>query len=250
MSDTAATNTQIGRRADGTVRLVLTSDSHERHSDLIVPDGDIFIFAGDVGDGEDVIFDFDQWLARMPHPIKLIVPGNHDYSLLGHSGRNLITNANLLIEESINVLGLKIWGSPITPLRDGAFGVGAEQDRERLFSFIPRDTDVVITHSPPYGILDQPSPAREHLGCRALLNAVVRVQPTLHAFGHVHGAYGTTTFGDTFFANASLVDADHKLKNSPIVIDIVMPEPVPPVPQSYQPICSSPGRSARTQGKC
>src|SRR4051812_924372 len=106
--------------------------------------------------------------------------------------------------------------------------MGVEQDRERFFSLIPCDTDVVISHSPPHGILDQTSATREHLGCRALLNAVVRVQPTLHAFGHVHGAYGTTTFGDMFFTNASVVGPDYKVKTSPIVIDIVMPEAAPP----------------------
>jgi Icc-related predicted phosphoesterase len=113
----------------------------------------------------------------------------------------------------------------VTSLQNCAFGVGADEDRERIYSLIPGDADIVITHTPPHGILDKPSPDSEHLGCRPLLSAVVcRVQPTLHVFGHVHGAYGTTTLANTFFVNASLAGPDYNLKNSPVVVDIVLPE--------------------------
>ncbi|KIW07977.1 uncharacterized protein PV09_01876 [Verruconis gallopava] len=51
------------------------------------------------------------------------------------------------------------------------------------------DLDVVITHGPPYGHLDATSRGAR-AGCPHLLNALNRVRPRMHCFGHIHEAWG------------------------------------------------------------
>ncbi|WP_419807127.1 metallophosphoesterase [Terriglobus sp.] len=74
-----------------------------------------------------------------------------------------------------------------------AFGLSSPRDRERHWAKIPDDTDIVVTHGPPHGILDRIQGQTEHQGDPELLAEVKRVQPLLHVFGHVHGAMGLSS---------------------------------------------------------
>ena len=105
-------------------------------------------------------------------------------------------------------------------MRGGAFGISSEQERANIFARIPDDTDILITHGPPFGLLDQSYNSGEHIGCRQTLGATHRVNPLIHAFGHVHGAYGTRSVGGTLFVNAALADPDDEMKHRPIVLEI------------------------------
>ena len=149
----------------------------------------------------------------------VVVPGNHEFFLESHpSRRSLISNATVLINEGVEIQGLRIWGSPVTPLYGGAFGLSSLEDRRRLYAQIPEDTNILITHGPPYGILDLAPDSGLHSGCRELFDAVMRVRPKLHVFGHVHGAHGIFQTDQTIFVNAALLGVDGDLENSPIVL--------------------------------
>jgi Icc-related predicted phosphoesterase len=91
-------------------------------------------------------------------------------------------------------------------------------DRRRLYSTIPEDTDILVTHGAPFGILDIAPGSRYHAGCPELLEAVQRVQPMLHVFGHVHGASGTEEIDDTLYVNAGLLGAGGGIEEKPVVI--------------------------------
>src|ERR1700734_3849634 len=100
------------------VTIVLLSDTHELHRDVEVPPGDLLIHAGDItfcSRDPAVLPNFNEWLGELPHPHKVVIPGNHDSLLLRETGRNQITNAHLLINSGVEVEGLRIWGSPVTP---------------------------------------------------------------------------------------------------------------------------------------
>ncbi len=114
-------------------------------------------------------------------------------------------------------MGLKIWGSPVTPLYGGAFGRSSDRDRVKIYAQIPKDTDILVTHGPPLGILDQAPGSEYHAGCQQLLAAVRRIKPMLHIFGHAHGGYGTFKMADTLFVNAALPGKDYELNNPPHV---------------------------------
>lgn len=208
------------------VRLVMLSDTHGFHRDVDVPAGDILIHAGDFtlfSKSLKAIEDFNEWLGELPHEHRLVIPGNHEFFLeAAPERRNLLSEATFLINEVIDIDGLTIWGSPVTPLYGGAFGFSSPTDRKRLYARIPEDTDILITHGPPHGILDVAPGSSIHAGCTELLDAVLRVRPRLHVFGHIHGAGGIFTTEHTTFVNAALPGIDAEIERTPIVLDIPM----------------------------
>jgi Icc-related predicted phosphoesterase len=204
------------------LRLVLLSDTHQLHREIDVPDGDLLIHAGDLtmfSRSMTAVADFNIWLGELPHRHKVVVPGNHEFFLEADlTKRSLLSNAIILINEGIEIEGLRIWGSPVTPSNGGAFGLSSSEDRRRTFAQIPTNTDVLITHGPPFGILDAPPAAGFHNGCQELADAVVRVRPKLHVFGHVHGAHGILQVGGTTYVNAAVLSTDGGPDRSPIVL--------------------------------
>jgi hypothetical protein len=92
---------------------------------------------------------------------------------------------------------------PRSPLYSGAFGLSFVKDCRRLYARIPENTDVLITHGPPFGILDFDPQTGSHEGCHELLETVMGVRPKLHVFGHIHAAHGVFQKEHTTFVNAS-----------------------------------------------
>jgi predicted phosphohydrolase len=204
------------------MRIVCISDTHEFHRDVEVPDGDLLIHAGDFtyfSKRPSMLFDFDDWLGSLPHEHKVVVPGNHEFLLEDPQHRPAISNATLLIDAGIEIEDIRIWGSPVTPLYGGAFGMSSGSDRKRVWAKIPDGTDILITHTPPFGFLDREAGSDEHQGCLGLMEAVLRVRPRLHVFGHIHGSYGTYRNENTLFANAALFDELGGVERPPIVVD-------------------------------
>jgi Icc-related predicted phosphoesterase len=201
------------------LRIVAISDTHELHRELVIPDGDLLIHAGDFtmfSKSTAAILDFNEWLGELPHRHRIVIPGNHEFFLeADQTRRSLVSNATVLIDEGIVVMGLRIWSPATTSLYGGAFGRSSPADRVRLYESIPDDVDVLVTHGPPYGILDQEPGSDYHSGCHQLLDAVRRVKPMLHIFGHIHGCYGTLNTPDTLFVNAALPGHGYELSNPP-----------------------------------
>ena len=205
------------------MRIVLISDTHGLHRQLEVPNGDLLIHAGDFtlnSKPPSIVSDFNSWLGSLPHRYKIIIPGNHEFILEEQRNRGAITNAILLVDSGVEIEGLKIWGSPATPLYGGAFGKSRPEDRKKLWASIPEGLDILVTHTPPFAILDHASPSERREGCPKLLEAVFRAMPRIHVFGHIHAGYGTRRTSDTVFVNASLLGDSGKLDREPIVIDL------------------------------
>src|ERR1700756_2171836 len=137
------------------IQVVLLSDTHELHRELDMPSGDILVHAGDFtmfSRNLSAIEDFNDWLGELPHRLKICVPGNHEFFLVNAPPRrSLLSSATVLINECIEAHGLTIWGSPVTPLTNAAFGMPAAEDRRQLYARIPENTDILITHGPPHG---------------------------------------------------------------------------------------------------
>ncbi|MDT8070595.1 MAG: metallophosphatase domain-containing protein [Terriglobia bacterium] len=205
------------------MRIVCMSDTHELHRELVVPNGDMLIHAGDFtffSKRPSMLHDFNRWLGELPHRYKVVVPGNHEYLLEDLRNRGAISNAILLIDAGVEIEGVKIWGSPGTPLYGGAFGMSNPEDRKKRWAQIPTDIEILISHGPAYGILDGPPGSEEREGDRELLEALKRVQPILHICGHVHAGYGTRKRGKTYHINAALLDeSSGGVERDPIVVD-------------------------------
>jgi len=206
------------------MRIVCISDTHELHRELDVPSGDLLLHAGDftfLSRRKSQIYDFNEWLGELPHRYKIVIPGNHEFAVEADPNlRHAITNAVLLIDQGINIAKVKVWGSPVTPLFGVAFGRSNPADRRKHWARIPRSVDILLTHGPPHGILDTPPDSEVHEGCPELREAVMRIKPRLHVFGHVHGAYGIFRNQPTIFANAALFSATGDLDRTPIVLDL------------------------------
>jgi Icc-related predicted phosphoesterase len=124
-----------------------------------------------------------------------------------------------LCDSGVEIDGVKFWGSPVSPrFFDLAFNRSRGTKIRKHWQLIPPDTDVLITHTPPFGILDQ-NERGSHTGCEDLLEVVLRIKPRYHLFGHIHEAYGTQATAHTTFINGSIVDATDKIANKPIIIE-------------------------------
>lgn len=210
------------------MRIVAISDTHRLHNDIKVPDGDVLIHAGDfTGTGKiHEIAAFDVWLAKQPHRHKIVIAGNHDvtFETMPHIARASLQHATYLEDSGVEIDGFKIWGSPWQPrFCNWAFNVERGEKLRQKWEQIPERVDILITHGPPYGILDSVA-SGEHVGCEELLKAVDRVHPRLHVFGHIHESSGSRWAGDILFVNASICDGRYRPVNRPFVFDL---EPLP-----------------------
>jgi len=84
-------------------------------------------------------------------------------------------------------------------------------------SEIPDDTDILITHRPPFGILDFDD--NNNFGCVDLLQTVQKIRPKYHLFGHVHASHGIEKSKYTTFVNSSLV-RKNEIVNESFVLEI------------------------------
>jgi Icc-related predicted phosphoesterase len=188
-------------------RIVCISDTHARQRRIAVPDGDILLHAGDLTDAGDLdqLADFDHWLGELPHRHKVVICGNHDFCFEQNpkQAQALVTNAIYLQDSAVTIEGLKIYGSPWQPwFCDWAFNLQRGPELAAVWAKIPDDTDILITHGPPEGILDM-THRSVNVGCRDLLERVYQVSPRLHVFGHIHEAAGRFDVSGITFVNAT-----------------------------------------------
>ncbi len=219
------------------LKAVFISDTHNYHAQLELPDGDILIHTGDftlTGTINECV-DFRDWFQAQPHPYKIVIAGNHD-RVIGESemlGFKLFTDSHYLERSSVEIEGIKFWGSPFTPsfngMRSGlTFYTNSDQECKDIWRGMPSNADVILTHGPPLGILDQVDdlneygqPAIRNCGDGMLASKIIKNKPKYHAFGHIHEGYGTfrALYG-TIFINGSSVNYKYDLVNKPIVVDI------------------------------
>lgn len=195
---------------------------------------DIIAFCGDMSsrgykhEVENFLEWFDQGLTQTAQ--KVFIAGNHDFFFdFNYNGRFNPTpqakrrfgnagatddiidavlakypNIHYLNDSGAEIMGLKFWGSPVTPFfHDWAFnrfrsnGEDIQNGIKQHWDLIPDDTDVLLVHGPPHGKLDLLSPKfrrfneNPNVGCVDLLDAIEnRVKPKVVAFGHIHEGYG------------------------------------------------------------
>lgn len=199
------------------------SDTHGMHGWLQVPEVDMVIFSGDCSNpsnpylNEPEVLNFLEWYKSLPIKHKIFVAGNHDTSI----EKRLVTPAQIKMEgihylenDSVEIDGIKFWGTPITP----TFGTGWAWNKKRekmndLWKSMPEDTDVVVSHGPPKGVLDLSYNRMNELefcGCTAMKKNMLRLQPKAVLFGHIHNFKDITNAGtmkvygcDTIFSNGS-----------------------------------------------
>lgn len=206
------------------MRLVIVSDTHNQLSKFDIPDGDVLLHCGDFcGRGDmNELQRFHADLLSLPHKHKVVIAGNHDwpFEIANDAARAVLEGVTYLQDDGIVIEGVKIYGSPWQPaFMNWAFNLPrAGRELAQKWALIPDDTDILMTHGPPYGILDRTRTGRQ-VGCELLRKRVETIKPRLHCFGHIHEAYGEEQLNETLFVNASSVNLSYQPWNKPVVKD-------------------------------
>ena len=207
------------------MRFVAISDTHCRHN-IKLPRGDVLLHAGDVsykGQLYEVV-DFLHWFEKLNYAHKVFIAGNHDFYFEKQRKKEIeklippgITYLN---DSGIEINGIKIWGSPVTPwFFNWAFNRKRGKPIEKHWKLIPEDIDIIMTHGPVYGIHDTILNGR-HAGCKDLLEKVIQIKPQVFLCGHIHESYGVTKQHGIKFINASVLNESYELVNKPVVFDL------------------------------
>jgi Icc-related predicted phosphoesterase len=226
------------------MRITAISDTHSLHKKFerlhVIPDADLLIHSGDMSNVGRIpeIIDFNAWLGTIKHKFKfgiVLIAGNHDWLYQTDPGlaKSLITNATLLMDESVVINGLNFYGSSWQPEFCGwAFNLPRGEQLAQKWAQIPDDTNVLITHGPPHGIMDgcerimhMPDGTViedvEHVGCEDLSARIKNLkQLKLNVFGHIHAGYGTEMHNGVQYVNACSCNETYFPENPPITIAI------------------------------
>ncbi len=191
--------------------------------------GDLLIIGGDLTrrDEVDEHFEFVEWLDAQPYKKKIVMAGNHDTNIQ-KDALSALTHVSYLEDSGIKYECLKIWGTPWSLWFDGinphctAFTANESHLNDK-FDLIPRDTDILISHSPCYGIFDKNIDGLL-CGSTSLLIKLAEVKPIMHIFGHIHEQGGKELFlpwkNGTKCVNASIMNEFYKPVNKPTRITL------------------------------
>jgi Icc-related predicted phosphoesterase len=205
------------------VKIVALSDTHGKHRQIEITDGDILIYAGDFEIRNNLdLFEMSEWLNELPHKRVVAIFGNHDFT--EHSEikymKQMFGRVHLLFNEFVEVDGFKIWGSPYSPYFNNWAWMQPDNMLKEIWDTIPLETEILVTHTMPYGILDGVLPRMQSVGSLTLKDAVKRVQPYIHIGGHLHESYGQYTDGKTDFYNVSVLDEQYQVANPCTIIEV------------------------------
>lgn len=208
------------------MKFVAISDTHGQHRNLVLPKGNVLIHAGDITrrGKEPEVIDFVSWFAAQDFEHKIFIAGNHDFYFertADDEMEKIIPKDIIYLNDSgVVIEGLHIWGSPITPwFFDWAFNRHRGEAIRRHWDLIPTNTDMLITHGPVMGILDK-TIYGVHAGCEDLLKKVEEIKPAVHICGHIHEGYGIVEKGGIKFINASVLDPQYNLVNTPVLFEL------------------------------
>lgn len=221
----------------GKYKITLISDTHNQHESVteFLEGGDILIHAGDfMTSGYDTVqaTKFFKWFDNIDnYENKIFIAGNHDRWMESEDVKTELTNyktINYLQDEGLVLYydgpngdlmrdNVRIYGSPWQPeFFNWAFNKPRGEKIKEKWDMIPKNTDILITHGPPYGKLDFVLYDRVNVGCKDLLNRVEEIKPKINVFGHIHEGYGYVFDGYTHFFNASVLNEKYYFTNKPL----------------------------------
>jgi predicted phosphodiesterase len=223
------------------MRITFISDTHTKHNQVApdLPGGDILIHAGDfmnAGYNPMEAIMFFKWFDEINnYDHKIFIAGNHDRwfedqpeeakgILTGYKTIDYLQDDWLIVGDAdphdADVNTAKIYGSPWQPeFYNWAFNLPRQgEDLRDKWFWIPNDTDILVTHGPPFGHCDE-APFGGHVGCELLRERVDELKPKIHVFGHIHAGYGYKFHNGTHFFNASVLGERYNYDNKPMTVD-------------------------------
>ena len=196
------------------MKILHISDTHGFHHQLgDLPDADVIVHSGDfcmIGTQQEALY-FLNWFCDLPYKYKIFICGNHDECLYNANIDGLDSNVFYLNNSDVEIEGLKFYGVPL-------FMSDSYRRQDIYYKLIPSDIDVLITHSPPLGILD--FDMDRNWGSDVLLDRINEINPKAHLFGHIHLSHGILKKGHTLYSNAAIMNDNYTNLNSYNLIEI------------------------------
>lgn len=190
------------------MKLVAVADTHNEHDALNIPEGDVFIHAGDLTT-RGTLMELQKvadWMRALPHRHKIVIAGNHDFWIQSNRTRvasELFHGLTYLEDDEVTLDGVRFYGSPWQPwFHDWAFNLQRGPAIDAVWKKIPEGIDVLITHGPPMGYGDLVYRG-ERVGCEDLLRHLPRIGAKVHFFGHIHEDRGQWVHGKTRIVNCT-----------------------------------------------
>lgn len=245
---------ELPPKKPGTVRLVLVSDTHERHAGILLPPCDAVLHSGDIlassrwapqSHAEDVLTDFGNWLRATNCSSRFVIAGNHDYWIehLGQEAvQELLGDGVQYLEFSSGSFTVDLDPSTKSQVEVSVFGApvsaGSSPNRafqhaealQQLETSLPNKSDILMTHGPLL--------SGSRMGLPAIAKVLEHLQPSLHVCGHLHWRWGAIipmseqVQATGVSINASIMRSLGKLQgqrplNAPIVCDLQLPDKLP-----------------------
>lgn len=218
--------------------VIVVSDTHGQHKKLPRMSGNLLIHSGDFtnqGEAQE-IRNFNFWLQEQEEHFDniLLVAGNHDVAFCPIKKSNFVvennkrlllrdlSKTNYLMDEAITINNKVFYGVPWQPeFFNWGFNLPRNgQQLKEVWDKIPENTDFLITHGPPFSILDK-NERHQNCGCELLLDRVLQLKNLkYHLFGHIHEGYGIKIFEGKTFMNASSMNEKYHMVNAPLYFDM------------------------------
>ena len=219
------------------MKLTILSDTHNKHKHITgdLLGGDLLLHAGDISSMgyEHEITEFAKWYNGLDnYDHKVFIAGNHDWGfqnnvekvkglLTGYKTIDYIQDELITIQDGDGP-EVKIWGSPWQPeFYNWAFNLPRNgEELKAVWDMIPEGIDILITHGPAWGMLDDVEGNRNvHLGCELLAEKIKQIKPKIHICGHIHSGHGHYYDGHTHYFNASALNEQYLYSHKPWNID-------------------------------
>lgn len=211
------------------------SDTHLKHGELKIPRKiDCVICSGDWADSKAPAINYEEslkflnWFNSLHADYKILIAGNHNTAMQTQPYESLLKEKldkygiYYLEDSSVSIEGLNIYGSPWTLEfgRDWAFNISKNHSGQ-IYDIIPEDTNILITHGPPYGILDLTKSGNLIGDCTLRKRVFNLSKLKYHIFGHLHECGGTIkNISGVTFINAAAVNLNHTLTNNGIILEL------------------------------
>jgi len=198
------------------LKVAYLSDTHDKHNDVEIPECDMIIHGGDFTNFGRLteVSSFIYWYENLNIKHKVLVCGNHEVMISKqfHVLQQMCQSKNirLLDNSAVEIEGLKIWGSPYSVLFGDWVFMDTDDKLAAIWKQIPGDADLVITHTPAFGVLVYSLMGHNNCGSASLLTELERIKPLLHMCGHIHESRGLQVISGTptISANGAVVSAN------------------------------------------
>ena len=231
------------------MKVLAASDMHGNLDGLNLDGIDLACFSGDIAPLHGISswdayhqlkwmnIDFCNWCMRWPQTKIVFVPGNHDFfpvikEKFGHKllGKNLklrlAPNAVMLIDSMAEVNGLNVYGTPWVPTINYRWAFEAEHSKlVEKFSHIPKDVDILLSHTPPrLNFIDvslEHGVDSERFGSAELAEEIFKKEPKMCFCGHIHsGSHEMSILGKAHVWNVSRVNESYEIAYEPLALEV------------------------------